>query len=73
MTSSLLRLQHAICIGCAKQNFKQLIVALEWSENESALTEIFRWAEKTVTTVGSAVIIYFKTVLHSPNVTLLFL
>ena len=39
-------MQHAIEISLNKNCVKELVIALEWSENETILDEILKWAEK---------------------------
>ena len=48
MTTNLLRVQHAVEASCMQHCFKELVAALEWSENESVLTEILNWMEEAV-------------------------
>ena len=40
-----MRVQHAMEISLSKRCLKELVVAVEWSENDSLLTEILKWAE----------------------------
>ena len=46
MTTDLLRVQHAMEVTCTLQCFKELVTALEWSENESVLAEILKWIQE---------------------------
>ena len=45
LTTTLLRIQHATTVSVNKRCVKELVVALEWSENEKVLLEILKWAE----------------------------
>ena len=42
----MLRVQHTVEISVNKRSFKELIAALEWSNNDHVLVEILSWAEK---------------------------
>ena len=40
------RVRHAIGVSMNSRRVKELVVALEWSQNEAVLGEILKWAEE---------------------------
>lgn len=46
LVTSQLRIQHAIGIALSKSCVRELVVALEWSENGNVLAKVCKWAEE---------------------------